>query len=174
MNEIIVIAGCMYASKTEHLIHLLKREALAGKSLAVYKPALENRYSADAVVSHNNRSIPSTPIESPAEMLSAEADVIGIDEAQFFDSSIIEVVEALVDSGKKVIITGLDQDYRGKPFGPMPELLAIADKVIKLTAICTVCGAEATKTFRLSNSEELVELGSTNQYEARCRLHSKK
>ena len=137
-----VICGSMFSGKTEELIRRLKRAQFANLKVEIYKPAVDVRYSEDQVVSHDFHSIPSTPIDSPASMLllSSDVDVVGIDEAQFFDETIVEVAQTLADRGIRVIIAGLDTDFSGKPFGPMPALMAVAEDVQKVHAICVKCG----------------------------------
>lgn len=166
-----VICGSMFSGKTEELIRRLKRVRIAEQTVEIYKPARDTRYSTHEVVSHDARSIPSRAIQSPSEILevSQDIDVIGIDEAQFFDDSLIGVCETLALRGHRVIIAGLDMDFRGRPFGPMPGLLAVAEYVTKLHAICNHCGNLATHTYRLTADAETVVLGEKDIYEARCR-----
>ncbi len=166
-----VITGCMFSGKTEELIRRLKRARIAKLKVRIFKPALDNRYSDEEIVSHDLHSIPSQTVESPGEILenSADAEVIGIDEAQFFDESIVEVCNKLADEGKRVIVAGLDQDYRGEPFEPMPKLLAIAEYITKTLAICTVCGNPADRTQRKIADHSRVLVGAADLYEARCR-----
>lgn len=166
-----VICGSMFSGKTEELIRRLKRVRIAEQSVEIFKPARDTRYSINEVVSHDARSIPSHAIQSPSEILSVSAtiDVIGIDEAQFFDDTLIAVCETLALRGHRVIIAGLDMDFRGRPFGPMPGLLAVAEYVTKLHAICNHCGNLATHTYRLTTDAETVVLGEKDIYEARCR-----
>lgn len=166
-----VICGSMFSGKTEELIRRLKRAQFANQKIAIFKPTIDNRYSDVDVVSHDLHSIKSTPIKSPLKMLEIDDDVkvVGIDEAQFFDNSIIQVVQTLANKGIRVIIAGLDTDYLGKPFGPMPSLMAIAEDVQKVHAICVKCGNLANHSHRLSSSTKLVELGEKDIYEPLCR-----
>lgn len=166
-----VICGSMFSGKTEELIRRLKRAQLANQKIAIFKPCIDIRYSDEDVVSHDSNSISSQPIKSPAEMLELEpgVQVVGIDEAQFFDDSIVEVVQYLANHGIRVVIAGLDADYLGKPFGPMPALMAIAEDVQKLHAICVRCGNLANISHRLAKSADLVVLGEKDAYEPLCR-----
>jgi Thymidine kinase len=162
----------MFSGKSEELIRRLRRAAIARLRLQVFKPALDNRYAADEVVSHSRWRIASEPVERSAEILKRmdpRTEVIGIDEAQFFDDELPAVCSRLADLGKRVIVAGLDTDYRGVPFGPMPELLAVAEQVQKFTAICARCGAPASFTQRLIASDKQVVVGAADVYEARCR-----
>lgn len=170
-GSIEVICGSMFSGKTEELIRRLKRAQFARQKVEIYKPCIDIRYSEDEVVSHDSHSIPSTPIDSPASMLllSSDVEVVGIDEAQFFDDTIVEVVQALADRGVRVIIAGLDTDFMGKPFGPMPALMAVAEDIQKVHAICVKCGSPANHSHRLSDSEKLVVLGEKDVYEPLCR-----
>ena len=170
-GSIEVICGSMFSGKTEELIRRLKRAKFAKQNVQIFKPCIDVRYSEDEVVSHDSHSINSTPISSPAKMLeiSEDVQVVGIDEAQFFDNSIIEVVQALANRGVRVIIAGLDTDFLGKPFGPMPALMAVAEDIQKVHAICVRCGSPANHSHRLSQSSELVVLGETDIYEPLCR-----
>ena len=166
-----VICGSMFSGKTEELIRRLRRAQFANLKVEIYKPAIDVRYSEDEVVSHDSHSIPSTPIDSPASMLllSSDVDVVGIDEAQFFDASIVDVCRQLADSGVRVIVAGLDMDYTGKPFGPMPDLMATAEYVTKVHAICVRCGNLAHHSHRLTADEKQVMLGAQDSYEPICR-----
>ena len=166
-----VICGSMFSGKTEELIRRLKRAQFANQKIAIFKPTIDNRYSDVDVVSHDLHSITSTPVDSPVKMLGVPDDVqvVGVDEAQFFDDSIVEVVQTLANRGVRVIIAGLDTDFLGKPFGPMPSLMAIAEDVQKVHAICVKCGALANHSHRLSASTNLVELGEKDVYEPLCR-----
>lgn len=166
-----MICGSMFSGKTEELIRRLKRAQFANQKIAIFKPTTDNRYSEEDVVSHDLHSLKSTPIDSPARMLEIGDDiqVVGIDEAQFFDKSIIEVVQTLANKGVRVIIAGLDTDFLGKPFGPMPSLMAIAEDVQKVHAICVKCGNLANHSHRLSHSKKLVVLGEKDIYEPLCR-----
>ena len=171
-----VVCGSMFSGKTEELIRRLKRAKIANLTVEVYKPATDIRYDKVKVVSHDANSVQSTPVDKAVNilMLAENADVVGIDEAQFFDEEIIRVCEALVSQGKRVIVAGLDMDYLGKPFGPMPQLLAIADFITKLHAICVQCGHLANISYRTSDEEGTVVLGEKNNYEPRCRICASK
>lgn len=166
-----VICGSMFSGKTEELIRRLKRAQFANQKIAIFKPTIDIRYSDVDVVSHDLHSIKSTPVTSPVKMLEVDDDVqvVGIDEAQFFDASLVDVVQTLANKGVRVIIAGLDTDYLGKPFGPMPALMAIAEDVQKVHAICVKCGNLANHSHRLSSSTRLVELGEKDIYEPLCR-----
>ena len=170
-GSIEVICGSMFSGKTEELIRRLKRAKFAKQNVQIFKPCIDVRYSEDEVVSHDSHSINSTPISSPEMMLDIADDVqvVGIDEAQFFDNTIIEVVQTLANRGVRVIIAGLDTDFLGKPFGPMPALMAVAEDIQKVHAICVRCGSPANHSHRLSKSDELVVLGETDIYEPLCR-----
>jgi thymidine kinase len=171
-----VICGSMFSGKTEELIRRLKRARIANLTVEIFKPAVDNRYHEQNIVSHDESSIASTPVShSQNILLMAEGvDVIGIDEAQFFDDEIIAVCEILASKGIRVIVAGLDMDYTGKPFGPMPDLLAIADYITKLHAICMKCGAIANYSYRKTNQEKQLVIGEKDLYEARCRKCFKK
>ena len=166
-----VIAGCMFSGKTEELIRRLRRAQIAKQNVKIFKPKIDTRYSTTAIVSHSDQFLPSLLISDINEVLehSASAHVIGIDEAQFFSNDIIDVCNKLANDGKRVIVAGLDQDYRGVPFEPMPHLLAIAEYITKTLAICVVCGNPADKTQRKTKSSERVIVGASDIYEARCR-----
>ncbi len=166
-----VICGSMFSGKTEELIRRLKRVKIAGQSVEIFKPSRDTRYSVDEVVSHDARAILSTPVRESRDILTVEEniDVIGIDEAQFFDMELIQVCETLALRGHRVIVAGLDMDFRGRPFGPMADMLAVAEYVTKLHAICNHCGNLATHTYRLIADPETVLLGEKDVYEARCR-----
>ena len=166
-----VICGCMFSGKTEELIRRLNRAIIAGQKVEIFKPAVDKRYHMKDVVSHNQNAIRSTPVDFPSDilLLAGECDVVGIDEAQFFDKSIVEICNKLANSGKRVIVAGLDMDYEGKPFGPMPNLLATAEFVTKVHAICTQTGELASYSFRLVDDSKTVMLGEKKQYEARNR-----
>ncbi len=166
-----VIAGCMFSGKTEELIRRLRRAQIARLSVKIFKPKIDVRYSKEKIVSHSEQSLPSLIVSTPDEILrnSKDAQVVGIDEAQFFDNSLIDVCEQLADAGKRVIIAGLDQDYRGIPFEPMPQLLALAEYITKTLAICVKCGNPADKTQRKVAHAERVLVGADDSYEARCR-----
>jgi thymidine kinase len=175
-GRIEVICGSMFSGKTEELIRRIKRAIFAKQKVEIFKPALDTRYSEADVVSHEGNSIPSTPIDSSASLLllAQGNDVIGIDEAQFFDENIIDVCNQLANQGIRIIIAGLDLDFKGVPFGPMPKLLAIADEVSKVHAICVRCGALAYVSHRLVNIEKQVLLGEKDEYEPLCRECYKK
>jgi thymidine kinase len=166
-----VIAGCMFSGKTEELIRRIRRAQIARQTVAIFKPKIDTRYSTDHIVSHSDAKLLSTAVSSSSEIipLAQNAQVVGIDEGQFFDMGIVEVAEHLADSGKRVIIAGLDQDYRGKPFEPMPQLLAVAEYITKTLAICVVCGNPADRTQRTTSASERVLVGAKDSYEARCR-----
>lgn len=166
-----VICGSMFSGKTEELLRRLKRARFANQQVALFKPAGENRYAVSHVVSHDDNAMSSHVIHQPEEMYpyAAESEVIGIDEAQFFDESLIEVVQRLALDGVRIIVAGLDMDFRGQPFGPMPGLLAVAEYITKVHAICPHCGNLATHSYRLVDTSETVLLGSKESYEPRCR-----
>jgi|SRR5690554_557514 len=166
-----VIAGCMFSGKTEELIRRLRRAQIAKQNVKIFKPEIDTRYSKNLIVSHSEQSLPSVIIKDINEIieLSKDAQVIGIDEAQFFSNDIIGICNDLANKGKRVIVAGLDQDYRGIPFEPMPQLLAIAEYITKTLAICVVCGNPADKTQRKTASSERVVVGASDIYEARCR-----
>ena len=166
-----VVCGSMFSGKTEELIRRLRRAQFANQKIAIFKPALDNRYSDVEVVSHDFHKITSKPIGDASEMLSIEPDVevVGVDEAQFFSDNLVEVCQTLANKGVRVIIAGLDTDYLGKPFGPMPQLMAVAEDVQKVHAICVKCGNLANHSHRLSKSKDLVVLGEKDIYEPLCR-----
>lgn len=169
-----VIVGCMFSGKTEELLVQIRRAELAKQKFKLFKPHIDTRYSETEVESHNHNKLPSTVIRKAEEIyqhIDHQTQVIGIDEAQFFDKNLIEVATLLANSGKRVIIAGLDTDWQGNPFSPMPELMAVAEMVRKQYAICMVCGEPATRTQRLTNATEEVLLGASDIYEARCRTH---
>jgi thymidine kinase len=170
-GHIEVICGSMFSGKTEELIRRLRRAQIAKQKVEIFKPSIDNRYSEGEIVSHNEQKIPSMVVETAQQILqfSSEAEVIGIDEAQFFDANLVEVCQKLADEGKRVIVAGLDTDYRGVPFEPIPQLLAIAEYITKTLAVCVKCGAPANRTQRISNSGDRVLVGANNLYEARCR-----
>jgi thymidine kinase len=163
-----VICGSMFSGKTEELIRRLRRAEMAGQQVEIFKPKLDNRYADEEVVSHNQNKIKSTPVETPNEilLLGSNCDVVGIDEAQFFDESIVEIANQLANNGVRVVIAGLDMDYMGRPFGPMPNLMATAEYVTKVHAICKKTGNLANYSMRTSGSDDLVQLGETDSYEA--------
>jgi thymidine kinase len=166
-----VVCGSMFSGKTEELIRRLKRAQIAHLKVEIFKPGVDTRYDAVDIVSHNETRIKSTPIENSQQMLllAQEVDVVGIDEAQFFDDEMPTVAEALASRGIRVIVAGLDMDFLGRPFGPMPHVLAMADYITKLHAICVVCGDIANFSFRKSSHEGTLLLGETDVYEPRCR-----
>lgn len=169
-----VIAGSMFSGKSEELIRRLRRAEIARQRVQVFKPALDNRYSDSHIVSHSELRMPSVAIETAQDILDKldpRTEVIGIDEAQFFDANLVAVCNRLADMGKRVIVAGLDKDYLGQPFDPMPQLLAIAEYITKTQAICVVCGNPANYSQRVINSEDRVLVGATGVYEARCRKH---
>jgi len=166
-----VICGSMFSGKTEELIRRLKRAKYARQRVEIFKPEIDTRYDVEKVVSHDENSINSTPVQSSSQilLLSTDVDVVGIDEAQFFDSEIVNVCNILADRGIRVIVAGLDMDYLGKPFGPMPALLASAEYVTKVHAICLRCGELAHVSHRMVENNKLVLLGETDTYEPLCR-----
>ena len=170
-GRIEVICGSMFSGKTEELIRRLRRAKFARQRVGIFKPAVDVRYSDVNVVSHDDNSIPSTPVESAQSILNlaSNVQVVGIDEAQFFDDGLVDVCNQLANSGVRVIVAGLDMDYLGKPFGPMPKLMAIADDVLKVHAVCVRCGALAQFSHRLAKTDKLVLLGETDSYEPLCR-----
>lgn len=163
-----VICGSMFSGKTEELIRRLRRAEMAGQQVEIFKPKIDTRYDEEEVVSHNQNKIKSTPVESSNEilLLGSTCDVVAIDEAQFLDMGIVEVANQLANNGKRVIIAGLDMDFMGRPFGPMPYLMATAEYVTKVHAICRKTGNLANYSMRTSGSEDLVQLGETDSYEA--------
>lgn len=172
MGRIEVIVGCMFSGKTEELIRRLRRAQLAKQKVQVFKPGIDTRYSAEDVSSHSAQRLPSVPVKSAAELMEHILDttrVVGIDEGQFFDSEIVSVVSKLADRGIRVIIAGLDMDWQGQPFQPMPQLMAIAEEVVKQHAICMVCGDPATRTQKLVHETSQIQVGASEAYEARCR-----
>ncbi|WP_019153983.1 thymidine kinase [Robertmurraya massiliosenegalensis] len=175
-----VVCGSMFSGKSEELIRRVRRAEYAKQKVAVFKPKIDNRYSNDAVVSHNGTSFNAVPIAHSMDIfkhIESDEDVIAIDEVQFFDSEILNVIQHLADSGHRVIAAGLDQDFRGEPFGQMPNVMAIAESVTKLQAVCTVCGSPASRTQRLINGnpasydDPVILVGASEAYEARCRHH---
>ncbi|MBB5324017.1 thymidine kinase [Anoxybacillus tepidamans] len=175
-----VICGSMFSGKSEELIRRVRRATFAKQEVKVFKPAIDNRYSEEAVVSHNGTSVIAIPVHSAGEIfqyISEQTDVIAIDEVQFFNEQIVDVVQTLADRGYRVIVAGLDQDFRGEPFGPVPTLMAIAESVTKLQAVCTVCGSPASRTQRLINGkpasyhDPIILVGASESYEPRCRHH---
>lgn len=170
-GRIEVVCGSMFSGKTEELIRRLKRAKFAHQRVEIFKPTLDIRYSEDEVVSHDKNSIISTPVDSSSSilLLSSDIDVVGIDEAQFLDEGLVSVCNELANRGVRVIVAGLDMDYKGVPFGPMPGLCAIADQVTKVHAICVRCGALAYVSHRTVNNDKRVLLGEQTEYEPLCR-----
>jgi thymidine kinase len=166
-----VVCGSMFSGKTEELIRRLKRARIARQRVEIFKPAIDTRYSAADVVSHDETAIPSTPVHTASQvlLLAGAADVVGIDEGHFFDRELVDVCQHLARIGKRVIVAGLDQDYQGRPFEPMPQLMAVAEYVTKLHAVCMVCGAPANHSQRLSASDQRILVGAKDSYEPRCR-----
>jgi len=167
-----VIAGSMFSGKSEELIRRIRRAQIARQKVQIFKPRIDNRYSSDHIVSHSDMKMPSQVVSSAQEILDRleeGTEVVGIDEGQFFDPFLIQVVNTLADRGIRVIVAGLDQDYRGRPFEPMPQLLAVAEYVDKILAICMRCGAPANRTQRLGQATDRVVVGGPEEYEARCR-----
>ena len=171
VGSIEVICGSMFSGKTEELIRRLKRAQFAKLPIEIFKPAIDIRYAENDVVSHDSNSIPSTPVEhsSAILLLAGDAKVIGIDEAQFFDDELPNVCNQLANKGIRVIVAGLDMDYQGRPFGPMPNIMAIAEDVYKVHAVCVKCGAPANYSYRFTANENVVLLGEKESYEPRCR-----
>ncbi|HZU86631.1 MAG TPA: thymidine kinase [Anaerolineaceae bacterium] len=179
-GSIEVVCGSMFSGKTEELIRLLRRATIARQKVQVFKPAIDIRYSTEQVTSHAGMVFDAIPVQRAADipaLLEADTTVVGVDEAQFFDPEIVPLVRMMADKGIRVLVAGLDQDFRGEPFGSMPLLLALAEKVDKLQAICVVCGEVATRTQRLVNGhparydDPVVIVGASEMYEARCRKH---
>lgn len=170
-GRIEVICGSMFSGKTEELIRRLNRARIAQQKVEIYKPMIDTRYSEEDVVSHDSNSVASTPVESSQSILlmATEADVVGIDEAQFFDEGLIEVCNTLANRGKRIIIAGLDMDFKGVPFGPMPALCSIAEDVTKVHAICVRCGNLAHVSHRIVAGDKQVMLGELQEYEPLCR-----
>lgn len=175
-----VVCGSMFSGKTEELIRRVKRAVIARQNVQVFKPAIDTRYDAEQVASHSGTYYQALPVNGVAEMrreLKTDAEVVAIDEVQFFDTDVLDFCREMAQSGRRVIAAGLDLDFRGEPFGPMPLLLAEAEQVDKLQAICMVCGAPASRTQRLINGnpasyyDPIILVGATEVYEARCRLH---
>jgi thymidine kinase len=175
-----VVCGSMFSGKTEELIRRMKRAQFAKQKVEIFKPEIDTRYDEEKVVSHDANEIHSTPVPSSSNILilANNVDVVGIDEAQFFDDELVNVCNQLANSGVRVIVAGLDMDFKGKPFGPMPKIMACAEYVTKVHAICMKCGDLANHSYRFSENEKLVELGETDAYEPLCRqcfyTHSKK
>ncbi len=179
-GSIEVVCGSMFSGKTEELIRRIKRAQIARKRVQVFKPQIDTRYSAGEVSSHDGvraEAIPVTTAAEIADLLAADVEVVAIDEVQFFDSAVVDLCERLASDGRRVIVAGLDQDFRGEPFGPLPALMAKAEAVDKLHAICVVCGAAASRTQRLidgrpaSYHDPVILVGAHEAYEARCRQH---
>ena len=170
-GRIEVVCGSMFSGKTEELIRRMRRAEFARQKVEIFKPAIDTRYSDEDVVSHDRHTIQSTPVDSSASilLLSGDTEVVGIDEAQFFDMGLVDVCNELANRGVRVIIAGLDMDFKGVPFGPMPALCAIADAVTKVHAICVKCGNLAYVSHRTVDSERRVLLGETQEYEPLCR-----
>jgi thymidine kinase len=166
-----VITGCMFSGKTEELIRRLRRAKIAKQKVVIFKPNIDTRYSTNSIVSHSDQSLPSILIKDVKEILDLveDAQVIGIDEAQFFSADLINVCNKLADDGKRVLVAGLDMDYRGIPFEPMPQILSVAEYITKSLAICVECGNPADRTQRKTLSSERVVVGASDVYEARCR-----
>jgi thymidine kinase len=170
-GSIEVITGSMFSGKTEELIRRLRRAQFAGLKVEIFKPSLDKRYSDNRVVSHDEKSIVSTPVDNASSilLLAGDVDVVGIDEAQFFDNSVVEVCNRLADNGVRVVVAGLDMDFMGNPFGPIPALLSISEFITKVHAICMRCGSLAQYSFRKSEEAQIVLLGEKDKYEPLCR-----
>ncbi|WP_329904866.1 thymidine kinase [Porphyromonas pogonae] len=170
-GSIEVICGSMFSGKTEELLRRLRRAKIARQKVEIFKPAIDTRYDEEQVVSHDRNTIDSTPVDNSGNILlmCSEVDVVGIDEAQFFDDGLVSIVQQLADQGIRVVIAGLDMDFRRNPFGPMPALCAIADSVLKVHAICVECGRLANYSYRLVEATEQVVLGELNEYRPLCR-----
>lgn len=166
-----VVSGPMFSGKTEELMRRLRRAKIAQQEIELFKPSLDKRYHDKMVVSHDESEMESTVIEKEEDILnySKNAQVIAIDEAQFFKPELVDIIKVIADGGKRVIVAGLDKDYLGRPFGPMPELLATSEFITKLHAICVKCGSLASFSYRLKSSESTVMLGAREEYQARCR-----
>ncbi len=166
-----VVTGCMFSGKTEELIRRVRRATIANQKVKIFKPEQDDRYSVEDVVSHNDNTIPSTVVASCRDIILQieDTEVVGIDEAQFFPQELVKVCEQLALNGTRVIVAGLDLDFRGVPFGPMPQLMAVAEYVTKVHAICPHCGNLATHSYRLSDNQDMVLLGEKDAYEPRCR-----
>lgn len=171
VGRIEVVCGSMFSGKTEELLRRLRRANFAKQKVEIFKPAIDVRYSQEEVVSHDKNSIPSTPVEHSSNilLLSSDVEVVGIDEAQFFDMGLVDVCQELADQGIRVIVAGLDMDFKRNPFGPMPNLCAVADDVTKVHAICVDCGSLANQTFRLVDNDKQVVLGESEKYKPLCR-----
>lgn len=171
VGRIEVICGSMFSGKTEELLRRLRRANFAKQKVEIFKPSIDVRYSQEEVVSHDKNSIHSTPVEHSSNilLLSSDVDVVGIDEAQFFDTGLVNVCQSLADQGIRVIVAGLDMDFKRNPFGPMPNLCAVADDVTKVHAICVECGSLANQTHRMTDDDKLVLLGESEKYQPLCR-----
>jgi thymidine kinase len=171
-GSIEVVCGSMFSGKTEELIRRLNRARIAKLKVEIFSPKADTRYVDNALVSHNSNSIPSTPVENASSilLLTSDVNVVGIDEAQFFDDELPDVCNVLANKGIRVIVAGLDMDFKGKPFGPMPEIMAIADSVTKLQAVCVQCGNPAMYSYRLIANDNKILLGEKESYEPRCRI----
>lgn len=170
-GSIEVICGSMFSGKTEELIRRLRRAQIARLNVEIFKPRIDTRYDENAVVSHNQNSIPSTPVDNSSSilLLGSHVQVVGIDEAQFFDEELPNVCNTLADKGVRVIVAGLDMDFKGKPFGTVPHIMAIAESVTKVHAVCVKCGNPALYSYRLVPAQAKVLLGEKESYEPRCR-----
>ena len=167
-----VVCGSMFSGKTEELIRRLRRAQIARLRVQIFKPAMDDRYHQEQIVSHSDQRMESIPVRHAAEILervAPDADVVGVDEAQFFEEELVEVCEQLADKGVRVIVAGLDQDFKGRPFDPMPKLLAVSEYITKALAICVKCGAPANRSQRIAASDEKLLVGAGDSYEARCR-----
>ncbi|WP_419802878.1 thymidine kinase [Mucilaginibacter sp.] len=170
-GSIEVICGSMFSGKTEELIRRLKRAQIARLSVEIFKPKTDTRYDETAIVSHNANAIPSTPVDNASSilLLGSNAQIVGIDEAQFFDNELPDVCNKLANKGIRVIVAGLDMDYSGKPFGPLPAIMAMAESVTKVHAVCVICGQQALYSYRLIENDTKILLGEKESYEPRCR-----
>ncbi len=167
-----VICGPMFSGKTEELIRRLTRASYARQNVQIFKPKIDDRYDEESIVSHSDHKLSGVAVSDLDELknsLTPQVEVIGVDEVQFFDAGVVEFCEAMADSGRRIIVAGLDQDYRGRPFGPMPRLLSVAEYITKLMAICVRCGNPAHRSYRLAEDPQQVLVGTEEQYEARCR-----
>lgn len=169
-----VICGSMFSGKSEELIRRIRLARIAHQRVQVFKPGLDTRYAEEELVSHSNFRVAARKVATSSELMGQVnelTEVVGIDEVQFFDEGIVEVCNRLANAGKRVIVAGLDQDFRGHPFEPMPKLLAVGEYVTKLLAVCTICGSPANRSQRIRGGSEVIELGAQDRYEARCRRH---
>src|SRR6185503_3487665 len=171
-GSIEVVCGSMFSGKTEELIRRLNRARIARLKVEIFSPKADKRYDENALVSHNSNSIPSTPVENASSilLLASDVNVVGIDEAQFFDDELPDVCTVLANRGVRVIVAGLDMDFKGKPFGPMPAIMAVSDSVTKLQAVCVQCGNPAMYSYRLVADDSKILLGQKESYEPRCRI----